>query len=311
MSPRRARRSAPAICCGGRVACCRAVARSRPCAKQCAGRSGCRTAFHVSTGRAGAHVLLQALSRLSPRIAARSSFRPTRASRCRRRSSRPGCTPRIVDVRSGHARLRSADALTAAGQGARPRHRRHQPVRDAERSAARCRRRHGACGAFLIDDAAQAMGATVGGRASGTWGDAGLYSLDKGKNVSAIDGGLLVTRSEDVAARGRTRLGATWPPRRAVTVAKDAAKVVAYAAMLPPSLYWIPTIHPAARARPHRVHDRVPAGGHAVDARVAGADHAATARRPSPRSASRMRDRLIDGLAGVAGLQRAGADARR
>jgi dTDP-4-amino-4,6-dideoxygalactose transaminase len=94
-------------------------------------------------------------------------------------------------------------------------------------------------GAFLIDDAAQAMGASVGGRASGTWGDAGLYSLDKGKNISAIDGGLLVTRSELV---GR-ELERDWRAMRSPshgTIAKDLAKVLAYAALLPPAVYWIP-----------------------------------------------------------------------
>ena len=44
-----------------------------------------------------------------------------------------------------------------------------------------------------MDDAAQALGATLHGRPCGTLGDAGLFSLDKGKNVSAIDGGAIVT----------------------------------------------------------------------------------------------------------------------
>ena len=55
-------------------------------------------------------------------------------------------------------------------------------------------------GVRLVDDAAQAMGAAVDGRPSGTWGDAGLYSLDKGKNITAIEGGLAVTNDAEVAA---------------------------------------------------------------------------------------------------------------
>src|SRR6185436_10114869 len=55
-------------------------------------------------------------------------------------------------------------------------------------------------GVFLIDDAAQSMNASVGGRPCGTWGDAGIFSFDKGKNVPAIDGGIVVTNDDRVAA---------------------------------------------------------------------------------------------------------------
>jgi perosamine synthetase len=94
-------------------------------------------------------------------------------------------------------------------------------------------------GVRLIDDAAQAMGASIGGRASGTWGDAGLYSLDKGKNITAIEGGLAVTADPDVAAALAAEARTLAPPARDA-VARDAIKLLAYAALLPPRLYWIP-----------------------------------------------------------------------
>ena len=45
----------------------------------------------------------------------------------------------------------------------------------------------------LVNAAARGttFGAAIGGRPSGTWGEAGLYSLDKGKNITAIEGDLL------------------------------------------------------------------------------------------------------------------------
>ena len=94
-------------------------------------------------------------------------------------------------------------------------------------------------GMFLIDDAAQAMGASVGGRPCGSWGDAGLFSFDKGKNISAIDGGIVVTASEAIAAalrEGMTALPAPGVGESAVHV----AKALAYFTMLRPSLYGIP-----------------------------------------------------------------------
>jgi perosamine synthetase len=45
----------------------------------------------------------------------------------------------------------------------------------------------------LIEDAAQAYGARVGGRAVGTFGDAGVYSFGMYKNVTAFYGGAVVT----------------------------------------------------------------------------------------------------------------------
>lgn len=94
-------------------------------------------------------------------------------------------------------------------------------------------------GVFLIDDAAQSMGARVGGRWSGTWGDAGLFSLDKGKPISAIDGGVVVTNSCAVAdALDAEARALPAPPILESGV--HLAKVAAYTAMLRPSLYWIP-----------------------------------------------------------------------
>lgn len=94
-------------------------------------------------------------------------------------------------------------------------------------------------GAFVIDDAAQAMGAEIGGRPSGTWGDAGLFSFDKGKNVSAIEGGVIVTNSEPVARAVASEMASLGRPR-ASAVAAGIVKALTYWALLRPSLYWIP-----------------------------------------------------------------------
>jgi dTDP-4-amino-4,6-dideoxygalactose transaminase len=49
-------------------------------------------------------------------------------------------------------------------------------------------------GIYVIEDAAQAFGATLEGRMVGTWGDAGLYSLGRGKCIPAGHGGAIVSQ---------------------------------------------------------------------------------------------------------------------
>jgi len=53
----------------------------------------------------------------------------------------------------------------------------------------------------LIEDAAQAFGARVGGQAAGTFGDAGIYSFGLYKNINAFYGGMIVTPRKDLHDR--------------------------------------------------------------------------------------------------------------
>jgi len=59
-------------------------------------------------------------------------------------------------------------------------------------------RRHGLA---VIEDAAHAPGASIAGRALGTWGDAGCFSFFSNKNLATGEGGMLVTDRDDVAGR--------------------------------------------------------------------------------------------------------------
>ena len=93
-------------------------------------------------------------------------------------------------------------------------------------------------GAFLVDDAAQCLGATKEGRACGSFGDAGFYSLGRGKGITTMGGGILVTPRQDLARRiagivSDLRRPSAWAVGAAV------ASSAAYSTMLRPSRYWL------------------------------------------------------------------------
>ncbi|MEJ2612886.1 MAG: DegT/DnrJ/EryC1/StrS family aminotransferase [Candidatus Thiodiazotropha sp.] len=54
-------------------------------------------------------------------------------------------------------------------------------------------------GVMLIDDAAQSLNSRLAGRYVGTFGSAGILSLDKGKNATSIQGGLIITDHSDLS----------------------------------------------------------------------------------------------------------------
>jgi dTDP-4-amino-4,6-dideoxygalactose transaminase len=70
---------------------------------------------------------------------------------------------------------------------------------DIEPIAELCR----AEGIFLIEDCAHAHGAQWHGRRPGSWGDAGVWSFAATKTVSTGEGGMLVSRREDLLAFAR------------------------------------------------------------------------------------------------------------
>lgn len=70
---------------------------------------------------------------------------------------------------------------------------------DVERIAALCRDR----GIALIEDCAQAAGATLAGRQVGSFGAAGCFSFNEIKNLTTGEGGMLTVDDPDMAALGR------------------------------------------------------------------------------------------------------------
>jgi perosamine synthetase len=110
---------------------------------------------------------------------------------------------------------------------------------DVERLRTLCHRR----GVMVVEDAAQAMGADVGGRPLGTLGDVGIFSLGRGKNITCGSGGIVVTSSAPLAKAldlYYRRLPAA-PPAAGV---KDFARLLLMTVFIRPTLYWIPAALP-------------------------------------------------------------------
>ena len=111
---------------------------------------------------------------------------------------------------------------------------------------ARIRALCAARGAFVVEDAAQAMGAEAEGRALGTLGDVGIFSLGRGKNITCGSGGVIVTRSDGIAGAIDRRYRQVGVPTPAEVV-KDFIRLALMALFIRPRLYWIPAGLPFLR----------------------------------------------------------------
>lgn len=89
----------------------------------------------------------------------------------------------------------------------------------------------------VVDDAAQAMGATYKGRPAGTMGSAGLFSLSRGKNISAVDGGILVTDDPELAREIEKQVLEPVGIREGIALA---LKALVLSLLLQPLLYGFP-----------------------------------------------------------------------
>ncbi len=114
----------------------------------------------------------------------------------------------------------------------------------------------GLAGAVVIEDAAQALGARLQGRAVGTHGDFGLYSLGPGKPLSLGGGGVASLNRERYAAS----IAAVWRDLPVVSAGDSIlaeARLAMMALAFHPRGWWLMT-----RAGLHRVGDREESWGY-------------------------------------------------
>jgi len=94
-------------------------------------------------------------------------------------------------------------------------------------------------GVYVIDDAAQSLGASLFGAKSGTMGDVGIFSLGRGKNITSYTGGVIVTNSDGIALElSRNPLIQNKNVRRWLGPSSILG-LIGYSVFLKPRLYWI------------------------------------------------------------------------
>jgi perosamine synthetase len=197
-------------------------------------RLGARASFFLSSGRAALAVLLEAMRQHSDRrevvVPAYTCFSVASAV------ARAGLTLRLCDVDPAtlDLDLEALDrldlsrvlAIVPSGLYGLP----------GELTALEARAR--GAGAFLVDDAAQCLGATKDARPCGTFGDAGFYSLGRGKGITTMGGGILITAREDLAG-SVADVVSRLPHPSTLTAWAAVASSLLYSGLLRPSRYWL------------------------------------------------------------------------
>src|SRR5918996_70816 len=161
---------------------------------------GSRHALAVSNGTAALHLALLALGCGSGDEVVLPSLNFVAAANT---VTRVGATPVFCDVLGPHdLNLDPSDLEAAIGPRTKAIVVLHYAGYACDMSAvmAVAERR----GVVVIEDAAHAPGATLDGRALGTFGAVGCFSFFSNKNLPVGEGGMIVTDDDDLAARIRS-----------------------------------------------------------------------------------------------------------
>lgn len=91
---------------------------------------------------------------------------------------------------------------------------------------------------IVVEDAASSLGTTIHSRPTGVFGDIGFYSFNRGKNLSTLSGGCIVTDWEEMASAIKTEC-ALLAELGLVSKLKTTMKLIALALAVRPFFYTI------------------------------------------------------------------------
>jgi dTDP-4-amino-4,6-dideoxygalactose transaminase len=215
---------------------------------------GVKHCFLVSSGQAAFTLVLQALQKLSPgrdevlipaftcySVPASIVRAGLRIRLCDVRPDRPDFDPVLLSA------IPTAKVLAAV-----PTHLFGLPA-----EVAGLRKRLRDPGVAIVEDAAQAMGEAGEGGKLGTLGDVGFFSLGRGKALSCVEGGVILTNRDDIAAALSgilARIPRYGLPALSSLILKSAALML----LTRPGLFWLPRSLPFLRLGETLFDPRVP-----------------------------------------------------
>ena len=168
--------------------------------RELAVRTGARFAVATGSGTAALEILMRAAG-IGP--GAEVITTPASFYASAKAIAATGATVVFSDIDPGHYNLdpdQAAAKITGRTKAILAVHLYGRPARVKELRAIADR-----AGILLLEDVAQALGASVDGRAAGTWGDGAALSFYPSKNVGALgDAGAVLTSDEAVARRAES-----------------------------------------------------------------------------------------------------------
>jgi len=93
----------------------------------------------------------------------------------------------------------------------------------------------------IIEDAAQAMGGTLKGKMLGTIGNTGFFSLGRGKALSTVEGGIILTNNQRIADNINKQM-LSIPAYSIFEIIKLIVVSIALAIFIHPTFYWFPKL---------------------------------------------------------------------
>jgi dTDP-4-amino-4,6-dideoxygalactose transaminase len=96
---------------------------------------------------------------------------------------------------------------------------------------------------YIIDDAAQAMGSVLNYQHVGTLGDVGIFSLSRGKALSAGEGGIIITNNTTIA-RELKPIIESLPAYTTSQIIKLIITNIILSICISPWIFWLPKMLP-------------------------------------------------------------------